>query len=325
LRSLQLANSLGLTSLFFKNEGQNPTGSFKDRGMTVAVTRAREKGAKVLLCASTGNTSASLAAYAARAKLTSAVIVPSGKVAAGKLAQAVAYGSRIFRVQGGFDDALRLAMKAVSQSSGLYLMNSVNPYRLEGQKTVAYEIYEQLGHAVPDYVVLPVGNAGNISAVWKGFDELRKWRMTTKVPKMIGVQSAGAAPIADAFSRGLESVQPWPNPETEATAIRIGNPVSWRKALNAIRASGGLSLAVSDAEILTARRELAVSEGIFVEAASAAPVAALSHIAGKLEKDSTIVCIATGNGLKDQESIDVNLNEATVVKDSGSLLRILVD
>ncbi len=323
IKSVQIGPAHGLRNLYFKNEGQNPTGSFKDRGMTVAVTRARGSRAKVLVCASTGNTSASLAAYASRAKMKSAVVVPSGNVAAGKLAQAFAYGAKVVRVDGDFDKALKLTLEAASRRRELYLMNSVNPYRLEGQKTAAYEIYEQL-RGVPDFVVLPVGNAGNISALWKGFKELKSWGIADRVPRMVGVQAEGAAPIAEAFSKGRENVRTWNSPETVASAIRIGNPVSWKKALVAIRESGGFSLPVSDKEILAAVRALATKEGIFVEAASAAPIAALSHIKDRAGPGSSVVCVATGNGLKEQGAYGPDFSRTPTFSDAESLIQALL-
>jgi threonine synthase len=320
-----LVESAGLAlrpKVFFKIEGQNPTGSFKDRGMTVAVTRAIESGAQVLVCASTGNTAASLAAYAARAGLKSAVILPSGKVATGKLAQAIAHGAMLVQVDDGFDRALELTMKAVALSQRLYLLNSINPYRVEGQKTVAFEIFEQLG-SVPDYVVLPVGNAGNISAVWKGFRELRDWGITEKVPRLVGVQAEGASPVAEAFAKGRSSVKPWKDPETLASAIRIGNPVSWKKALRAIADSKGMALAVSDAEIVEARRELATKEGVFVESASAAPLAGLRKIQESVGRDSTVVCILTGHGLKDKLPAEWTKGKPPVARSAKEIVRLL--
>ncbi len=321
-KSVSLGRELGLPNLFFKVEGQNPTGSFKDRGMTVAVSRARESGAKVLVCASTGNTAASLAAYAARADLKAAVILPSGKVATGKLAQAIAHGARLIQVDDGFDRALELTVKAVAESDELYLMNSINPYRIEGQKTVAFEIYEQL-QRVPDYVFLPVGNAGNISAVWKGFKELRDWGVTASVPRLVGVQAAGASPVAEAFERGSRKVRPWRSPETVASAIRIGNPMSWKKALRAIEGSGGRAMAVSDEEILQARRELASREGVFVENASAAPLAGLRRVKEEIGRDSTVVCILTGHGLKDKLPASWTRTRPQVATGAKELVKLL--
>jgi threonine synthase len=321
LKSEVLGKNHGV-ELYVKNEGQNPTGSFKDRGMTVATTRAKRLGAKFLLCASTGNTSASLAAYSARSGLKAVVVVPSGKIALGKLTQAVAYGSKIIRVEGNFDKALALVLKTVSSNESFYLMNSLNPFRIEGQKTTAYEIYEQLG-AVPDYLILPVGNAGNISAIWKGFVELKKWKITDALPVMVGVQAMGAGPIAEAVAKGSTEVEPNPNPETIASAIRIGRPVSWKKALRAIRDSHGTALTVSDAEILAARDKLASTEGIFVELASATPLAALRHLRSFVRKGSRVVCVATGNGLKDQESVKVEQETFALVSDESGLVRAI--
>jgi threonine synthase len=325
VRSVRIGEEDGIEDLYIKNEGQNPTGSFKDRGMTVAVTRALQTGAKMLVCASTGNTSSSLAAYASRAGVLGAVILPSGRVSMSKLAQAMAYGVRMVRVEGGFDDALTLTVGSLDSLPAVYLVNSINPYRIEGQKTVSFEIYEQLGFIVPDYVVLPVGNAGNISAVWKGFKELREWGITERLPRLIGVQAAGASPIANAFTRGDERVSPVSSPETVASAIRIGNPASWMKALAAIRESGGMALAVRDDQILAARRELAGREGIFVEAASATPVAALRLLRGKIPRGATVVCIATGHGLKDQEALQAGHRdvELPVASSPEALVEIL--
>ena len=298
--SARIGPSMGLRDLRIKNEGQNPTGSFKDRGMTLAVSRAKERGAKALVCASTGNTAASLAAYASRSGIRSAVLVPSGKVAGGKLTQALMYGAKVLSISGSFDRALEIIMKVAASDDDFYLLNSINPYRIEGQKTAAYELYEQLGNRIPDAVVLPVGNAGNISAYWKGFRELREWGIVSKTPRMIGVQARGAAPIAEAFAAGRSSVKAWPSPETVASAIRIGNPVSWMKAIRAIKDSKGLCLEVPDVEILEAQANLAAREGIFVEAASAAPIAALKHLGDELDPKATVVSVATGSGLKEQ-------------------------
>ena len=312
----------GSKNLFVKNEGQNPTGSFKDRGMTVAVTRAVQAGARVLVCASTGNTSASMSAYAARASKTAAVIVPAGKVAAGKLVQAVVYGAKIVRAEGTFDDALEMLLKSISALSDYAVMNSVNPYRLEGQKTLAFEVYEQLGFKVPDYLVLPVGNAGNISAIWKGFKELKACGIASETPRMVGVQAEGASPIAEAFWKGKDKITPVRDPKTIASAIRIGNPASWKKALAALRESDGMVLTVSDEQITSARRTLASAEGIFVEPASATPIAALQEIGGRLEKDATIVCVATGNGLKDQETVAADIDSTPLVSGGPELIEL---
>lgn len=323
--SARIGASVRLRDLRIKNEGQNPTGSFKDRGMTLAVSRAMERGAKALVCASTGNTAASLAAYSSRAGTKSAVLVPSGKVAGGKLTQALMYGAKVLSIGGGFDRALETVMKVAASSGDIYLLNSINPFRIEGQKTAAYELYEQLGGRVPDAVVLPVGNAGNISAYWKGFRELKEWGVVKKPPRMIGVQARGAAPIAEAFAAGRTTVEAWSSPETVASAIRIGNPVSWMKALRAIRDSRGLCLEVPDDEILEAQADLAVQEGIFVEAASAAPVAALKHLGGELDSDATVVCVATGSGLKEQHSTRGSAGKIVSVTDEKDILRQILN
>jgi threonine synthase len=323
IRAVNISKTLGVRNLHVKNEGQNPTGSFKDRGMTVSVTRAMQAGVRVLICASTGNTSASMSAYAARAGVRAAIIVPSGKVAAGKMVQATAYGATIIRVDGSFDDALSMLLGTISGLPGFSGMNSVNPYRLEGQKTTAFEVYEQLGFSVPDYVVLPVGNAGNISAIWKGFKELRDFGITQKLPRMVGVQAEGASPIAGAFWRGSDVITPVQNPNTIASAIRIGRPASGKKALAALKESNGMVLTVTDEEITAARRLLSSKEGIFVEPASAAPIAALVEIGGRLEKDAIVVCVATGNGLKDQETIDIDIDGTPLVADRSGLTDLL--
>jgi threonine synthase len=307
------------TKFFVKNEGQNPTGSFKDRGMTVAVTRAKEMGAETLVCASTGNTSASAAAYAARGGMKAVVLVPAGKVAGGKLVQAVIHGAKVIRVSGDFDSALELMALEANKRRDLYIVNSLNPFRIEGQKTGAYEIFEQLGRKIPDYVILPVGNAGNISAYWKGFSELKKWGITDKTPKMIGVQATGASPLTQLFRRGDDNLVKWDNPETVASAIRIGNPVSWRKALAAVRESNGQFLAVTDREILQAQRDLASNEGIFVEPASATPLAAIEYLKDSFKRNSVVVSIATGNGLKDQGVVPVDSEKLPLVSDLKEL------
>ena len=318
----RMGGKLGLKGLHVKNEGQNPSGSFKDRGMTVAVSRAVRGGSKLLVCASTGNTAASMAAYAARAGVTAMVTVPAGKVASGKLAQVYAYGAKIIRVEGDFDAALQITLKVAEEIKELSVMNSVNPYRIEGQKTNAYELYEQLGYKVPDYVVLPVGNAGNISAIWKGFKELREWRISDSLPRMVAVQAAGAQPIVEAFEHGRDSVVAV-QPKTIASAINIGNPASWRKALAAIRDSKGMALAVTDEETIAARMDLASTEGIFVEPASAVPIAAVKKLRGKIPSGATVVCICTGNGLKDQESVRVQLDSTPLVASSEQLVNLL--
>lgn len=277
--------------VWLKVDGANPTGSFKDRGMTVAISKAAERGAKAVICASTGNTSASAAAYAVKAGMVAAVLVPDGKIAMGKMAQAVVHGAKILQVEGNFDDCLTLARK-LADGYPIELVNSVNPDRIEGQKTAAFEIVDMLGDA-PDIHCLPVGNAGNITAYWKGFTEYHRDGLATQRPKMWGFQAEGAAPIV----RG-HVVE---HPETIATAIRIGNPASWQFAEAARDESGGLIDMVSDEEILAAYHLLASKEAVFVEPASAASVAGLlkMHVAGRVPKGARIVCTVTGNGLKD--------------------------
>jgi threonine synthase len=289
-----------------KNEGENPTGSFKDRGITVALSKARELRKRKVVCASTGNTAASLSAYSARAGLICIVIVPEGKVAAGKMLQVMIHGARIFRVSGDFDEAMRTVVTLTEHRKGFYLMNSLNPYRLEGQKTLAYEVCDQLNGEVPDTLVLPVGNGGNISAIWKGFGEFRTLGVTNKRPRMVGVQAAGAAPIAKAVKRKQNRIQPVTNPRTIASAIRIGSPVNWTKVLLAINESRGTAETVSDKEILVAQRALASKEGIFVEPASAASIAGLrkSREAGRIDRSDLVVCVTTGHGLKDPSVAD---------------------
>ncbi len=291
--------------LYAKHEGQNPTGSFKDRGMTVAVTLAREAGARAVVVASTGNTAASVSAYAARAGLRSVVVVPQGKTALGKLGQSILYGATVIEIQGSFDDALAAVMRAVEEDPRLYPLNSFNPWRLEGQKTLAYEIVEQLGHRVPDWVVVPVGNAGNISAIWKGFRELHREGLIDELPRLAGVQAEGAAPLARAWSRGLDRPLFVDEPETVATAIRIGRPVNWPKALRAVRESGGVFVSVSDDEIVWAQLALARLEGVAVEPASAASIAGLRKLLeeGIVGRGETVVAVLTGHGLKDPEAM----------------------
>ncbi|HWP34704.1 MAG TPA: threonine synthase [Thermodesulfobacteriota bacterium] len=296
----RLARALGEgVRLWLKLEGQNPTGSFKDRGMTVAVTRARARGARVVLCASTGNTSASAAAYAARAGMRAVVVVPGGKVALGKLSQARMHGAEVLQIDGSFDEALRL-VREIAASHPVALVNSVNPDRIEGQMTAAYEICDALGGA-PDLHALPVGNAGNITAYWRGYVAYERAGLVRGRPRMLGVQAEGAAPIV----RG----RPVERPETVATAIRIGNPASWSGALAARDESGGAIISVSDAELLEAYRRLAAEEGVFCEPASAAGVAGLFALARlkRLPPGARIVCTITGHGLKDP---DVALAEA---------------
>ena len=303
IRCRNLERDLGIREIYVKYEGDNPTGSFKDRGMTVGVTKALEVGAKTTICASTGNTSSSLAAYSAKAGLDCVVLVPSHKIALGKLSQALIHGAKVLAVKGNFDDCLRL-VKEISKDPRFYLLNSINPFRLEGQKTAAYEIYEQLGD-VPDKLIIPVGNAGNIVAYWKGFRELKLLGLTEKIPNMIGVQALGASPVYKAFIEGSDKIKPMESVETVATAIRIGNPVNWKRALRAARETGGMIGAVTDEEILRAQSILASREGVFAEPAGAAPIAFLIKAAreGLIEPDSRVVCIVTGHGLKDPDVV----------------------
>ena len=299
-----LGKQLGIKELYVKNEGENPTGSFKDRGMTVGVTKALELGARSVICASTGNTSASLAAYAAKAGLQCAVLIPSGKIAYGKLAQAMIYGAKVLQVRGNFDQALDIVLKLSQKHRSIYLLNSINPFRIEGQKSLGFEICDQLDHKSPDRVIVPVGNAGNISAIWKGFTEFQRLGFIETLPRMTGIQAAGAAPIANAIKSGSDMIIPVTKPETVATAIRIGAPVSWKKAINAIRDSGGTAETVTDDEILAAQKLLARVEGLFVEPASASSIAGLKKLVenGEIDKDERVVCVTTGHGLKDPDT-----------------------
>ena len=279
--------------VWLKYDGANPTGSFKDRGMTIAMSKAAEDGARAVICASTGNTSASAAAYAVKAGMVCAVLVPQGKIAMGKLAQAVVHGATLLQVEGNFDDCLTVA-RALSDEYPVALVNSVNPARIEGQKTASFEVVDQLGRA-PDIHCLPVGNAGNITAYWRGYTEYQRDGLAPSAPRLWGFQAAGSAPIV----RGA----PVLNPETIATAIRIGNPASWQQAVAARDESGGMIDEVSDEEILAAYRMLAAKEGLFCEPASAASVAGLlkAHAAGALDPGQVVVCTLTGNGLKDPQ------------------------
>jgi threonine synthase len=300
----KLGKQLGLPQLYVKNEGENPTGSFKDRGMTVGVSKANELGAKNVICASTGNTSASLAAYAAKAGMQCTVLIPSGKIAYGKLSQAMIYGAKVLQVRGNFDESLDFVFKIAEKHPSIYLLNSINPFRVEGQKSLGFEICDQLDGEAPDRVVVPVGNAGNISAIWKGFTEFHRLGFIRKLPKMTGIQAEGSAPIAQMIKTGAKKMVPVKVPETLATAIRIGAPVSWKKAVNAIRNSGGTAETVTDEEILAAQKLLARVEGIFVEPASASSIAGLIKLvnSGVIKKDERVVCVTTGHGLKDPDT-----------------------
>ncbi|MED4207326.1 threonine synthase [Neobacillus mesonae] len=279
--------------LYVKVEGANPTGSFKDRGMVMAVAKAVEEGSKTVICASTGNTSAAAAAYAARAGISCIVVIPEGKIAMGKLAQAMMYGAEIIAIEGNFDQALQM-VRNISEVEPITLVNSVNPFRLEGQKTAAFEVCDQLGFA-PDILAIPVGNAGNISAYWKGFKEYND-KKETGLPRMFGFEAAGAAALV--HNRVFE------NPETIATAIRIGNPASWNLAVNAVQESDGQFDEVTDEEIVAAYKKLASTEGVFAEPASCASIAGVykSLQNGKITKGSKIVAVLTGNGLKDPDT-----------------------
>ncbi len=297
-------------SVWLKVEGANPTGSFKDRGMTMAITKAAEEGAKAVVCASTGNTSASAAAYAARAGLACAVLIPDGHIALGKLAQALVHGARVVQVRGNFDEALTI-VRTLPDHAPVTVVNSVNPHRIEGQKTGAFEIVDVLGDA-PDVHCIPVGNAGNITAYWRGYLQYKEAGRSTRLPRMLGFQAEGAAPIV----RG-EVV---PDPETVATAIRIGNPASWYAATAAAAESGGSITAVSDDEILEAYRFLAQQESVFCEAASAASVAGL--LKSGVPAGSTVVCVLTGHGLKDPDLAISQIKVPTVVEpDLDAVLR----
>jgi len=298
-----LGNEMWVKELYAKHEGMNPSGSFKDRGMTVGVSMALQLNMKSVACASTGNTSASLAVYAAKAGIPAVVLLPAGKVAAGKVAQALMHGARVISIRGNFDRALEMVHE-LCLSHGLYLLNSINPYRLEGQKTIGFEAVDQLG-GVPDRFVLPVGNAGNISAVYKGLLELRDLGFIDRLPMMTGIQAVGSSPVVRAIRENLPEVIPELHPETVATAIRIGAPVNAEKALTAIRKTGGLAASVTDEEILRMQRDLARKEGIGVEPASAASVAGVRKLveSGVIDRSERIVCVVTGHLLKDPDTV----------------------
>lgn len=315
VRSARIGPALGLEHLYFKYEGLNPTGSFKDRGMALATAKALEAGAQALLCASTGNTSASAAAYAARYKLRAAVVVPATGVAAGKIAQALAYGATVVPVRAPFDRALEL-VKSLAGTPGVALVNSINPHRLEGQKTAAFEIVEQLGTA-PARLLIPVGNAGNITAYWRGFREFDQLR-GSGLPRMHGAQANGAAPLV--------SGRRVARPRTVASAIRIGNPASWAGAITARDESEGSIEAVTDAEILAAQQRLAREEGLLAEPASAACVALLVQMAAAQEfrGDEVIVCVLTGQGLKDPRTLVRGLKLATPVEATLDAVRVAI-
>ena len=311
LEAPRLSERVGARVLL-KLEGVNPTGSFKDRGMTLAISKALEEGAKAVVCASTGNTSASAAAYAARAGLTCAVLIPEGHIALGKLAQALVHGAKVLQVRGNFDEALSI-VRRLGDKAPVTVVNSVNPYRIEGQKTGAFEVVDALGDA-PHVHCIPVGNAGNITAYWRGYLEYREAGRSTRLPRMFGFQAAGAAPIVLGH--------PVENPDTVASAIRIGNPASWYGATAAASESGGLIDAVTDEEILTAYRLLAQEESVFCEAASAAAVAGLLKVGAP--EGATVVCVLTGHGLKDPDLAISQISVPTPVEaDYGAVLATL--
>lgn len=317
IRATRLAKQIAPgIDLHLKFEGMNPTGSFKDRGMTMAISKAVESGAKAVICASTGNTSASAAAYGARAGLAVYVLIPAGKIAMGKLSQAMMHQATVIQIEGNFDQALTI-VKELSATYHIELVNSINPYRIEGQKTAAMEVCDQLGDA-PTVHVLPVGNAGNITAYWKGYREYRAANQSTRLPRMIGFQAAGAAPIV--LGRIVE------NPQTVATAIRIGNPASWETALSAVKESSGAIDSVTDEEILQAYRSVAVTEGVFCEPASAASVAGVMKLnkQGLLREGEVVVCTLTGHGLKDADTaISVSAQPKTVRATREDVARLL--
>jgi len=294
IETVNLKDIFGEIRLLLKYEGLNPTGSFKDRGMTMAVSKAREEGAQAIICASTGNTSAAAAAYAAKAGMKAYVLIPDGAVALGKLSQAIMHGALVLQIKGNFDEALDL-VKEIARNYPVKMVNSINPFRIEGQKTGAFEVCEHLGYA-PTYHFLPVGNAGNITAYWKGYKEYEKKGIISNLPKMMGFQAAGAAPIVLGH--------PVSDPQTIATAIKIGNPASWQGALDARDESGGVIDAVQDEEIIEAYKLLASREGVFCEPASAASLAGAIKMKqeGVLNDGDTVVCTLTGHGLKDPDN-----------------------
>lgn len=294
IKAEKIGKELGCIELYFKYDGLNPTGSFKDRGMVMAVAKALEDGSKAIMCASTGNTSASAAAYAARSGIQCIVVIPDGNIALGKLAQALMYGAKVIAIKGNFDEALK-AVVDITNKYPITLVNSINPFRLQGQKTSAFEICDTLGKA-PDYLAIPVGNAGNISAYWMGFKEYKENGKVSNLPKMIGFEAEGSASIVQ--NRVIE------NPQTLATAIKIGNPASWKLAVNAANESNGFIDSVTDDEILEAYKMLTREEGIFAEPASAASLAGVikTYKAGKLKKGDVVVSVLTGNGLKDPDN-----------------------
>jgi len=320
-----LAKEIGIRKLWVKNEGENPTGSFKDRGMTVGITKALEYGFDRVGCASTGNTAASMSAYAAKAGIDAIVLLPAKKIAFGKLAQTMIYGAKIIAIRDNFDQAMDFIWRVTKQHR-IYLLNSINPFRLEGQKTLGFEIMDQLDFSSPDRIILPIGNAGNISALWKAMRELRELDLIDQIPRLMGIQAEGASPIVDMI-QGKSKFKPVAKPETIASAIRIGNPVNWPKAIRAIRDSKGSVAKVSDREILRAQKTLARREGIFVEPASAASIAGLKKLLrdGKIGKDEEVVCVTTGNGLKDPDMVveELKRNIIEIEPDFDKLEKII--
>ncbi len=317
IKALNLRNKIGLNlDLYFKFEGSNPTGSFKDRGMTLALTKAVESGSKAVICASTGNTSASAAAYAARAGIKAIVIIPEGKIALGKLSQAIVHGAYVMQIDGNFDDAFNI-VKALVSEYPITLVNSINPFRLEGQKTAAFEVCDQLRYA-PKYHSMPVGNAGNITAYWRGYKEYNRANKIATLPIMLGFQAEGAAPIV--LGKKVNK------PETVATAIRIGNPASWMSAVTAKEESGGRIDIVTDDEILDAYRLIAVSEGIFCEPASAASLAGVIKLyhEGYFKSGDSVVCTLTGNGLKDPDIVFRVSNEPVKVSADLNVVKNII-
>ena len=316
IEAVNLKDIFGAIRVLLKYEGLNPTGSFKDRGMTLAVSKAKEEGARAVLCASTGNTSASCAAYASKAGLKAYVLVPEGSIALGKLSQAIMHGAVVLQIRGSFDEALSI-VKEISKNYPVKMVNSINPYRIEGQKTAAFEVCEHLGYA-PTYHFLPVGNAGNITAYWQGYREYESYGIISSLPKMMGFQAEGAAPIVLGH--------PVDNPQTVASAIRIGSPASWQGALKARDESGGVIETVTDEEILESYRLLASREGIFCEPASAASLAGAIRMKkeGVLSDGDTIVCTLTGHGLKDPDTaIRTSPKPLQVEPDIKKILKIM--
>jgi len=315
IKSVNLSKQYGV-DIYFKYEGLNPTGSFKDRGMVYAVAKAIEEGSNHIICASTGNTSAAAAAYAARANIKCSVIIPSGKIAYGKLAQALIYGAKVIAIDGNFDEALDI-VKSLSKKHNITLVNSINPNRLQGQKTSAFEIVDDMGNS-PDYLCLPVGNAGNITAYWMGFNEYYEDKKCTKLPQVFGFQAKGASPIVEGkvFKR----------PETIATAIRIGNPVNWENALKVAKESNGDILAITDEDIISAYKLIASNEGIFAEPASCISLTgAIKKIeSGQIPKNSSVVCILTGNGLKDPDTAINNIEKVALTPCDEDIIKEII-